>query len=74
VKFHALGQGFGLIAVPFVDVGRVFDDVGQTTLSGWRRSQGAGLRIAWNEATIVMIDYGFSDEDQGLYLNFNHIF
>jgi hypothetical protein len=74
VKFHALGQGFGLIAVPFVDVGRVFDDVGQTTLSGWRRSQGAGLRIAWNEATIVMIDYGFSDEDEGLYLNFNHIF
>ena len=53
---------------------RVFDDVEQTTLAGWKRSQGMGLRIAWNEATIIMIDYGFSDEDSGLYLNFNHIF
>jgi hypothetical protein len=73
-KFRVLGQGFGLIAVPFVDVGRVFDKVGQTTLAGWQRSQGAGLRIAWNEATVIMVDYGFSDEDEGLYINFNHIF
>jgi outer membrane protein assembly factor BamA len=74
VKFRVLKQGIALIGVPFVDVGRVFDNVSQTTLSGWKRSQGAGLRIAWNEATIIMIDYGFSDEDDGLYLNFNHIF
>jgi outer membrane protein assembly factor BamA len=74
VKFRVLGQGFALIAAPFVDIGRVFDNVGQTTLAGWQRSQGAGLRIAWNEATVIMADYGFSDEDSGLYLNFNHIF
>ena len=60
--------------MPFLDIGRVFDDVGQTTLGGWKRTQGGGLRIAWNEATVLMVDYGFSDEDQGLYLNFNHIF
>jgi hypothetical protein len=74
VKFRVLRQGFALIAAPFVDIGRVFDNVGQTTFAGWQRSQGAGLRIAWNEATILMADYGFSDEDSGLYLNFNHIF
>ncbi len=74
VKFRALKQGFALMAVPFVDMGRVFDRVGQTSLAGWARTQGAGLRAAWNEATIVALDYGFSDEDQGLYLNFNHIF
>jgi outer membrane protein assembly factor BamA len=73
-KFHALGQGFSLMAVPFLDIGRVFDTVGQTTFAGWKRTQGGGLRIAWNEATVIMIDYGFSDEDDGLYLNFNHIF
>ena len=73
-KFRVLKQGFALIAVPFLDIGRVFDDVGQTTLGGWKRTQGGGLRIAWNEATVLMIDYGFSDEDTGLYLNFNHIF
>lgn len=74
VKFRALRQGFAFEAVPFLDIGRVFDDVGQTTLAGWKRSEGLGLRIAWNEATIIMIDYGRSEEDDGLYLNFNHIF
>ncbi len=74
LKFRVLNQGLALIAVPFLDIGRVFDNVGQTTLAGWKRTQGLGLRVAWNEATILMVDYGFSDEDDGLYLNFNHIF
>jgi hypothetical protein len=73
-KFRVLKQGFALIAVPFLDIGRVFDNVGQTTFADWKRTQGGGLRIAWNEATVIMVDYGFSDEDSGLYLNFNHIF
>jgi hypothetical protein len=74
LKFHAVGQDFGLIAAPFLDMGVAFDDVEHTSLGGWARAQGMGLRIAWNEATIIMIDYGFSSEDNGLYLNFNHIF
>jgi hypothetical protein len=74
VKFKLLKQGFGLMVVPFLDMGAAFDNVQSTKLSGWARSQGAGFRIAWNEATIIMVDYGFSSEDSGLYLNFNHIF
>jgi outer membrane protein assembly factor BamA len=73
-RFKVLNQGFGLMAVPFLDMGRVFDDVGQTSFADWKRAQGMGLRIAWNEATILMADYGFSSEGTGLYLNFNHIF
>lgn len=74
VHFRVLKQGISLMAVPFVDIGRVFDDVGQTALRGWKRTQGGGIRAAWNEATVIMFDYGFSDEDSGLYVNFNHIF
>jgi hemolysin activation/secretion protein len=74
LRFRALKQSFGLIAVPFLDIGRVFDNVSSFNLTEWKRTQGGGLRIAWNEATIVMVDYGFSDEDAGLYVNFNHIF
>jgi hypothetical protein len=74
VHVHPVRQDLGLMVVPFLDIGRVFDSVGQTTLANWKRSQGAGFRIAWNEATIIMVDYGFSDEDTGLYINFNHIF
>jgi hypothetical protein len=71
---RVLHQDFGLMAVPFLDIGRVFDDVGQTSLAGWKRTQGAGFRVAWNEATVIMVDYGFSSEGSGLYVNFNHIF
>lgn len=74
VKFRVLKQGFALEAVPFVDMGSVFDSVGQTTLDDWKFDEGLGLRIAWNEATIIMIDYARSTEDDALYLNFNHIF
>ena len=73
-RFRLLKQSFGLMAVPFLDMGRVFDNVQQTSFGDWKRAQGLGFRIAWNEATILMADYGFSSEGTGLYLNFNHIF
>jgi hypothetical protein len=68
------GQRFGFIAVPFVDIGRPFDALGELTLYDWQRSYGGALRIAWNLATIVTVDYGRSSEDVGFYVNFNHIF
>jgi hypothetical protein len=70
----ALDQDFGFILAPFVDLGRTFERASQTSFSGWKRGQGAAVRIAWNQATIVMVDYGVSSEDTGLYINFNHIF
>lgn len=71
------GQIFNFILVPFIDFGRVFDRPRDTSLRDWKMSYGAGLRIAWNQATIIMIDYGMSSEStglEGLYINFNHIF
>lgn len=67
-------QRFGFIAAPFLDVGRPYDALGDLTLRGWQASYGGALRIAWNLATIVTIDYGRSAEDAGFYINFNHIF
>jgi len=71
---HPYGQSFEFMAVPFVDAGKVFDKVSETDLSNYKYTYGAGLRIAWNQATIIMIDYGQSVEDSGLYINFGHIF
>ena len=68
------GQRFGFIAAPFLDVGRPYDSLGQLSLGDWRPSYGGALRIAWNLATVVTIDYGVSSEDTGFYVNFNHIF
>jgi outer membrane protein assembly factor BamA len=67
-------QRLAFIAVPFVDVGRPFDGLGDLTVKDWRLSYGGALRVSWNLATIVTVDYGLSAEDSGLYVNFNHIF
>lgn len=73
-RFTLWRQKFGLIAAPFVDAGRSFDDVGGLTVRDWRAGFGGALRISWNLATLVTIDYGRSGEDAGLYINFGHIF
>ncbi|MCS6983588.1 MAG: outer membrane protein assembly factor [Leptospiraceae bacterium] len=62
------------ILAPFYDVGRPFDGYQKISLNDWRSSYGAGFRIAWNQATIIIVDYGRSEEDSSLFINFNHIF
>lgn len=67
-------QRFAFMVVPFLDLGRTFDAVGDLSLDDWRTSYGGAFRISWNLATIVTVDYGVSSEDAGLYINFGHIF
>ena len=73
-RFQVLGQKFSLGTVGFLDTGRTYDKFDDLTFRGWRRGQGLGFRVAWNQATIASADYGISDEDSGLYINFNHQF
>ena len=72
--FKAWEQWFAFALVPFVDFGRVFDSFSDVTLRGWRRGQGAGLRVAWNQSTIGAFDLGFSSEGTAFYTEFNHPF
>lgn len=72
--FTVKKQHFGLMLAPFLDVGRVFDSLSDLELRRFRNGQGAGFRIAWNQATIIVIDYGVSREGSTLYVNFNHPF
>jgi hypothetical protein len=67
-------QKLAFIAVPFLDLGRPFDRLSDLSLRRWRPSYGGALRISWNLATVITVDYGVSPEDSGLYINFNHIF
>ncbi len=73
-RCEILHQRFAGIVVPFFDVGRPYDSLGELTLSDWRPSYGGAIRITWNLATVVTVDYGRSSEDTGFYINFNHIF
>lgn len=72
--FTVAGQRFAPIFVPFFDIGSAFDQPKDISTSVWRYAYGAGIRIAWNQATIIMVDYAMSKEDTNLYINFNHIF
>jgi len=73
-QFELLAQKFSLGAVLFTDMGRVYDSLDDLSFDRWRQGYGGGLRVAWNQATIVTVDYGVSREDTGLYINFNHQF
>ncbi|EQA37797.1 outer membrane protein, OMP85 family [Leptospira inadai serovar Lyme str. 10] len=65
---------FAFNIVPFFDFGRVWDDEHKIGTQGYKYSEGLGLRIAWNQATIIMIDYAKSREDEQLFVNFSHVF
>jgi hypothetical protein len=67
-------QKLAVIVVPFLDLGRPYDRLGELGVRDWQRSWGGALRISWNLATIVTVDYGRSHEDSGLYINFTHMF
>ncbi len=67
-------QHFAFMLVPFIDAGRVFDSIDDFELARFRTGQGAGLRIAWNQATVIIADFGVGREGAGLYINFNHPF
>ncbi|MBX3212237.1 MAG: BamA/TamA family outer membrane protein [Labilithrix sp.] len=70
----ARSQRFAFILAPFFDVGRVFDALDDFELRRFRNGQGAGLRVAWNQATIVALDFGVSREATSLYIDFGHPF
>jgi hypothetical protein len=72
--FEVAGQRFAPILVPFFDIGSAFDRPGDIKTSVWRYSYGMGVRLAWNQATIVMVDYAVSKEDSNMFINFSHIF
>ncbi|MFN0250157.1 MAG: BamA/TamA family outer membrane protein [Kofleriaceae bacterium] len=68
-------QKLAFIVAPFIDVGRAADDLpGLAKFARWRPSAGGAFRISWNLATLGTLDYGFSDEGSGIYVNFGHMF
>jgi outer membrane protein assembly factor BamA len=74
IDFTLWNQHFKPMVVPFVDIGRVFDKVGQFSLKNWKVAGGLGVRVAWNLATIVSFEYGISSEGSLFYMEIGHQF
>ena len=58
----ALDQHIELNGVAFVDVGRVWPDLGSFSLSSLHRSSGGGLRFVWNRDFTMRIEAAHSGE------------
>ena len=70
-----LKQTFAFSAVPFFDMGGVWDNLSRLNhTENFRYSEGLGLRIAWNVNTILRFDYAISKEDRQFFFSLGHAF
>jgi hypothetical protein len=73
-KARIFRQQFAFSAVPFFDIGGVYDNLSRFDFSQMKYSEGIGLRIAWNVNTILRFDYAWSKEDMQFFFNLAHTF
>lgn len=59
---------------PFFDAGTVRDDWQALNFTNIKTSYGGGLRIAWNQSTVISCDYGISKEDKLFYFGIGQAF
>lgn len=74
--FHLLKQDWIIGTVAFYDVGTVWDHLRQIqpTLTGWIGAPGAGLRLIWNQSTVLRWDIAHGREGTQTFFAFQHIF
>lgn len=67
-------QRFSFGVAPFFDAGTVRDRWQELNFNNIKHSYGGGLRIAWNQSTILSFDYGHSKEDRLIYFGIGQAF
>ena len=72
--FKFLRQHFALGLTPFYDFGSVWDSPTDMDFKKWRGAPGMGGRIAWNQSTVLRLDYAQSREGGQFFFGFDHIF
>lgn len=73
-SFNIGEENFTLQIVPFIDNGRVWNNLNEINLKDYLYSKGLGLRIIWNQSTVILFDYAVSREDKQLFMNLGHAF
>jgi outer membrane protein assembly factor BamA len=68
-------QHLAFSTVPFFDLGGAWDNLERISKTqNLRYSEGLGLRIAWNENTILRFDYAISKEDKQFFFELHQSF
>jgi outer membrane protein assembly factor BamA len=74
VQKHLFKQHFAFDVMPFFDTGRIWNEIKEFNFRDYRYSYGFGLRLAWNQSTILRADWAFSKESAQFFFGFGHIF
>lgn len=74
IDFKAGKQRFAVGVVPFFDAGTVRDRWQDLNFKNVKTSYGGGLRIAWNQSTVLTFDYGLSKEDRLFFFGIGQAF
>ncbi len=72
--FYFLKQHFSTGLTAFYDIGSVWDSPKDIQFLDWRSAPGLGLRIHWNQSTVIRLDYAVSQEGSQTFFGFGHIF
>ncbi|QNL48750.1 BamA/TamA family outer membrane protein [Olivibacter sp. SDN3] len=67
-------QHFAFGVAPFFDAGTVRDRWQDLNFKSIKYSYGGGLRIAWNQSTVISFDYGMSKEDRLFFFGIGQAF
>jgi outer membrane protein assembly factor BamA len=67
-------QRFAFGVAPFFDAGTVRNRWQDLSFKNTKYSFGLGARVAWNQSTIISIDYGISKEDKLLFIGIGQAF
>jgi hypothetical protein len=68
------GQNFTFNIAPFVDLGRVWDHVKDYSFQDYKMNAGLGLRVPWNQSTVLSFDYAVSNEDEQFFFKYGNSF
>jgi hypothetical protein len=73
-SFEMWDSLFQFSLVPFYDVANVWDKLKEINTQGYKHSRGLGIRIVWDQSTVILMDWARSREDSLFYLDMGHTF
>jgi hypothetical protein len=73
-SFELWDSLFQFSLVPFYDIANVWDKVKEINMQGYKHSRGIGIRIVWDQSTVILMDWARSREDSLFYLDMGHTF
>lgn len=73
-SFELWDSIFQISLVPFYDIANVWDKMSEIKTTGYKHSRGLGLRLVWDQSTVILMDWARSREDSLFYIDMGHTF